>query len=315
MDLSIIIPTRDRAAHLQRLLERLGRQIPAPFLWEIIIVDNASQDGTRECVMNQIHSSSLYISYIYEPKPGLHQGRHRGALAAKGECLAFLDDDVLPDPQWILALQSLIYHKAQAMGGPVRPHWACPPPDWVESFWIPCPDGKYCFPLGLIDLGHEPIIPVSPYFIFGGNLFILKKTLFDMGGFHPDAMPRDLIRFRGDGETGLMLHFLDSGLVCIHEPKAVVRHVIESDHLTVDYFSYRYYNQGISDSFTHIRKNGGPTAAQTHFRIPPDIDPRYLPLWQKMAQAYLDGWQYHYGEVRSDPALLAHVLQPSYWPY
>jgi hypothetical protein len=99
----------------------------------------------------------------------------------------------------------------------------------------------------------------------------------------------------------------------MHEPKAAVRHVIESDRLTVEYFSYRYYIQGISDSFTHIRKNGGPTAAETRFRIPAGIDPRYLPLWQKMDQAYLDGWQYHYNEVRRDPMLLDYVLQPSYW--
>jgi glycosyltransferase involved in cell wall biosynthesis len=315
MDLSVIIPTRNRVRHLRELLTALSQQVEPPFSWEIIIVDNGSEDDTHAVALEKLKSVVLNMTYIYEPKPGLHNGRHRGALAAKGEYVAFLDDDVLPEPHWILSLQSMIDYKAQAMGGPVLPLYSSPPPDWIESFWISCPNGKYCFPLSLIDLGAESIIPVSPYFIFGCNLFILKKTLFDVGGFHPDAMPRDLIRFRGDGETGLMLHFLNSDLVCMHEPKAVVRHVIESDRLTIDYFSYRYYIQGISDSFTHIRKNGGPTAAQTHFRIPPHTDPRHLPLWHKMAQAYLDGWQYHYSEVQNDPALLAHVLQPSYWSH
>jgi glycosyltransferase involved in cell wall biosynthesis len=313
MDLSVIIPTLNRSGRLRELLQALSRQIDVPFKWEVLVVDNGSKDETRTVALEKLKSSSLNIIYLYEPTPGLHHSRHCGALAAKGEYLAFLDDDVLPDPRWILALQGLIVRKAQAMGGPVLPFYSSPPPAWADSFWMPCSLGKYCFPLSVMDLGAKTLIPISPYFIYGCNLFIQKKTLFDLGGFHPDAMPSDQLRFRGDGETGLMMHFENYGLVALYSPQAKIYHIVEPERLTIDYFCRRYFIQGISDSYTQIRKSCGKHFKEPHFTIPSHVSHHFRAVWNKVSQSYIQGWQYHQKEVKQDLSLLHYVLKPNYF--
>src|SRR3989304_2684377 len=89
---------------LARCLESLrSLQPPAfgtPDLFEILVVDNAPSDQrTRELVV-----SFPEVSYICESKPGLDFARNRALQEAKGELLAYLDDDVIADRRWLAGL-------------------------------------------------------------------------------------------------------------------------------------------------------------------------------------------------------------------
>ena len=115
---------------------------------------------------------------------------------------------------------------------------------------------------GLLDLGTVKKI-VRPTYVFGGNCFLPKSLIYSLGGFHPDGVPKGSSRYRGDGETGLMIKFENSGFRSLYDPRATAYHIIGADRLTIEYFCIRAFNQGISDSYTHIRndlsiRSGGP---------------------------------------------------------
>ena len=88
MFLSVVIPTKNRAAMLDDLLESIKNQTLAPDKFEVIIVDNGSDDKTKvvwESYQEQIQN----LSYVFENQPGLHRGRHAGLRAATGDFLVF----------------------------------------------------------------------------------------------------------------------------------------------------------------------------------------------------------------------------------
>jgi glycosyltransferase involved in cell wall biosynthesis len=93
--LTIAVCTRDRSDRLARCLESLPRNVH-----EILVIDNApSDDRTRALVAAKAH-----VRYIREPKPGLDFARNRALREATGELLAFVDDDVIVDPEWLPGL-------------------------------------------------------------------------------------------------------------------------------------------------------------------------------------------------------------------
>lgn len=100
--LSVAICTRDRSARLARLLASLQAvRAESPFeTLEVIVVDNApSDEGTRQVVERADNAR-----YILEPKPGLDFARNAALEAARGDLLAFLDDDVVVDRGWLEGL-------------------------------------------------------------------------------------------------------------------------------------------------------------------------------------------------------------------
>jgi glycosyltransferase involved in cell wall biosynthesis len=295
--ISVIIPTCNRAASIERTLHSLVvLQNPGcPF--EIIVVDNGSTDTTRQTVELFRHRLAD-LKYIYEPNTGLHNGRHRGAFEAKGQILCYLDDDVKVDPGWLCAIRETFETTdAVIVGGKILPEYEQTPPDWVKQFIQPVGDYGYSIgQLTLIDLG-EQIREIDPIYVWGANFSIRKDTLFECGGFHPDSMPKELIYLRGDGETGLSLAIREKGYKAVYHPAALVRHCISKDRLTRQYFDTRMFNQGISDSFTEIRRSGkvnmlAPSAA--------------LDACQK-------GKLFHQQQVQSNPQLLSWVLRKDYY--
>jgi glycosyltransferase involved in cell wall biosynthesis len=99
---SVVIATRDRAELLRRCLETLER-VTYPSL-EVVVVDNApSSDETAQLVAAAA-GHPLDIRYAVERRPGTAVARNTGLGLAKGEIVAFIDDDVLVEPGWLEAL-------------------------------------------------------------------------------------------------------------------------------------------------------------------------------------------------------------------
>ncbi|MBN2491838.1 MAG: glycosyltransferase family 2 protein [Planctomycetes bacterium] len=101
LTISAVVITRNRCAYLSRCLEAMLRVDRAPD--EILVVDNGSTDATREVV--ERWSAVRPIRYILEPALGVARARNAGSRAARGEILAFLDDDAVPTAGWLAALE------------------------------------------------------------------------------------------------------------------------------------------------------------------------------------------------------------------
>src|SRR5258708_38899380 len=102
---SVIVPTRNRSSELASCLASLAQQTLAADAFEVVVVDNASEDATKEVVAHAVAAYPKHsIRYLFEEVPGLLSGRHRGATAATGEILVFIDDDIEASQDWLAAI-------------------------------------------------------------------------------------------------------------------------------------------------------------------------------------------------------------------
>lgn len=99
---SVIVSTRDRPDTLMRCLNSLLSLHYSSC--EIIVVDNAPGTTATYELIEQNYRDVPRIRYIREDRPGLAYGRNCGMMAARGEILAFTDDDVVVDEYWLVEL-------------------------------------------------------------------------------------------------------------------------------------------------------------------------------------------------------------------
>jgi len=321
---SIIIPTFNRAKSLALALQSLVLQDFSSSEYEILIVDNGSTDDTKKVTDVAISNNSAHnIKYIFEPEPGLLSGRHRGAFEAEGEILIFVDDDIEAVKGWISAIiKAFEDSSVHLIGGPSLPKFEVEPPEWIKRYCNIKEGRIICVRLSLLNIGDEKC-EIDPLYVWGLNYAIRKKTLFDLGGFHPDCIPKHLQHFQGDGETGLSLKVKEKGLRTLHIPEAMVYHNIPKERLTVSYFKQHFYYHGVADSFTQIRQNKGLKNIRTPICRTDDPDLSDISVYeqykhiidQQFNKAYIDGFIFHQEAVKKSKTLLKWVLRENYFDY
>jgi len=92
--LSVIIPTYNRLAWLQRVIEGLLSQTYQDF--EVIVVDDGSTDRTESVIERLMKKMPRGLSYIRQENQGAGAARNAGVKQATGDLLLFIDDDVIP---------------------------------------------------------------------------------------------------------------------------------------------------------------------------------------------------------------------------
>lgn len=106
-DFCIVIPTYNGASHqLREVLYALRNQQHVEHLaWEIIVADNNSRDHTKALVeeLQREWNKTFPLRYIHEPQQGQAYARCHGVRVSSGECIGFLDDDNVPDPDWVIS--------------------------------------------------------------------------------------------------------------------------------------------------------------------------------------------------------------------
>jgi len=307
--LTVIIPTRNRGNILKTTLESICNQNLSPDLYEILVIDNGSTDSTKDVYLDY-KQKIKNIKYFYIQEPGLHNGRHKGMIESKTDILVFCDDDIEASSTWLEGIYESFSDQSVALvGGKNLPKVELAMPEWIEKMWnVSKPLGKSLAYLSISDLGDETK-GIDPNYVWGLNFSIRKSVLLEAGGFHPDGMPQELIKYRGDGETSVTEYIKEHGYKTIYNPKALVYHVIPKERLTLDYFKKRAYNQGISDSFSYIRKNRNFTSKAI-------AEVKSGSLYEiEIAKSYSQGFNYHQESVQTDKTLFEWVLMPFYYSF
>src|SRR5512141_701583 len=98
---SVVIPTYNRQNVLARCLDALEHQTIAPSLFEVIVVDDGSTDGTREMLGSRAFPFAFRA--ITVPNGGASAARNAGVAIARGTFVALTEDDVVPDARWLEA--------------------------------------------------------------------------------------------------------------------------------------------------------------------------------------------------------------------
>lgn len=331
--LSVIIPTRNRSPLLRLALESLVTQTFPPDRFEVLVIDNGSSDDTRE-VVRSFETRIGSLRYFFDSTPGLHVGRHLGMKEANGDLLVYADDDTQALPTWLEAIADCFNDPSVALvGGNNLPGFEGTPPPWLKHLWSrPSRElgGRAITSLSILELppGRRS---VSPLTVWGCNFAIRRPVLIKAGGFHPDGMPEDQIRFRGDGETHVSIQVLKTGLGAVFDSRASVYHAVTRNRMTFEYFRKRAFSQGVSDSYTHLRavgsEQGAPLSKRGGLAVVRGVARRLRiraegifaggsqqrHLAREMALGYRDGYEYHQTAYSSDPEVRRWVHRPDYY--
>jgi len=116
--ISVVIATKDRASYVEHVLASFERQIDAPS-FEVIVVDNASTDGTK-AVVEAASARGVYpLRYLYEGEPNRGKARNMGIAHASGYLVLFCDDDVSLPPGFLAAHEAAHETSNLVVNGPI----------------------------------------------------------------------------------------------------------------------------------------------------------------------------------------------------
>jgi glycosyltransferase involved in cell wall biosynthesis len=206
-DISLIICTRNRGRRLTRCLDAV-RQITSGRDWELVIVDNGSTDETSAVAREFVDASPIEAVLVLEPAPGKSNALNTALRIARGEILAFTDDDCYPAPDFLDCTWDAFRDPSVGyITGRIMLH---DPADYPYAVNESCEPLK--FPAGQY---------IRPGAVMGANMAFRRSVLLDIGGFDPMFGPGTSYVVE-DHDAAVRAAALGwNGLYC---PEVVVRH-------------------------------------------------------------------------------------------
>ncbi len=204
--------------------------------YEVIIVDNAPGTEATADLLKQAYGNVPHLRYVREERAGLSRGLNRGIREARGEILAFTDDDVIVDAYWLLQLVrafSLADDVACVTGMVLPQELETPAQIWFEEY------GGFSkgFQRRLYDLAdhavREPLYPYSAgRFGTGASMAFRPAFLRRVGGFDPALQAgMDIAGF---------FQVIRQGHTLIYEPTALARHIHRREYSELRKQIYSY---------------------------------------------------------------------------
>lgn len=239
MKISVILCTYNRSQSLNRALESVAAsQMRSAGDWQVLIVDNNSKDDTRDVAASFCRRQPMNFRYVFEERQGKSFALNHGIREASGDVLAFIDDDITVEPNWLSELTTPLSDSQWAgTGGRVYLPEDFSPPPWMAA------EGNESLLsiLALFDQGSEPCPLLKPP--IGNNMAFRKEVFNKYGGFRTDLgpVPGSEIRFE-DTEFGTRV--MKGGEKILYVPSAVVRHAVEERRLKKEYFLAYHFDYG-----------------------------------------------------------------------
>ena len=131
--ITVCICTYKRPQQLERLLVSLSKQATrTSFKYSIVAVDNDRLQSAM-CIVSSFRGKyPVDILYINEREKNIALARNLAVRNAKGNYLAFIDDDEVAEEDWLLKMHSSCKkYNADGVLGPVKPRYAIEPPGWI----------------------------------------------------------------------------------------------------------------------------------------------------------------------------------------
>jgi glycosyltransferase involved in cell wall biosynthesis len=230
MDITIILCTFNRCESLPTALNSVAAsRLPANVEWEVLVVDNNSCDKTRSIVEEFAKRFPGRIRYLFEAQQGKSFALNSGIRKASGSVIAFLDDDVTVEPDWLHKLTANLFGSAWGgAGGKIVLQWPAHIPNWLSTEG---PYARHGFPG--FDLG--PVAKELDGPPFGCNMAFRKEMFEKYGNFRTDLGPTPVSQIRAE-DTEFGRRVLAAGERLRYEPDAIVYHPVPEDRLNQKYF-------------------------------------------------------------------------------
>jgi glycosyltransferase involved in cell wall biosynthesis len=246
---SVVICTHNRAGMVRAAVEAALREV-RPTHAEVIVVDNASTDGTPGVLADLVRDIPDGLRVVAEPRLGLSVARNRGLAEARGGVVAYLDDDAIPRSGWLAALLDP-YRDPHivAVGGRVVLRFPGVPPPWLST--------EIHSALSAFDLGASPraVRYGEATYPFGANISFRTAVARAAGGFSQTVGPLGRHQLVHD-ETDLCYRLEHGGGIVWYAPDAVVDHHVLSERLTPHWMLRRHRTGGQSAAVFILRNRG-----------------------------------------------------------
>lgn len=237
MDITVVLCTYNRCKSLVTALNSVAASVlPESVEWEILVVDNNSKDATRE-VVTGFCKRNPRLRYLFEQKQGKSNALNTGIHEARGHIIAFMDDDVRVEPNWLQNLTvPLLDQQWAGAGGRVVPEWSRPAPPWLS------PQAWYAAgPLVKFDLGDKAGELFEPP--FGTNMAFRKSVFEKCGTFRPELGPRPGSEIRNE-DTEFGARVLAARERLRYVPSAIVHHPVPENRIDKKFFLAWWYHKG-----------------------------------------------------------------------
>ena len=240
---TVCICTKDRPAYVRQCLNGLRNQSAPATSFEVVIVDSGSSVANASILTSMVQSVPC-VTLIREDRPGLSRARNAGARIARGQYIAFIDDDAVPDTNWLEAIRQAASTTAEApalIGGRILPVWEADLPRWwpaslrgVLTLVEYLGEGEYGS--AALPAGAEP---------YGANVTVRRADLLQIGGFSERAGRRGP-ELLSDEDVQLAKRLQNAGKSVRYDSRITVWHHIQANRMNVNWLLSRLYWQGVS---------------------------------------------------------------------
>ena len=275
MLISVVLCTLNHAESLRRTLQSLSAmRVPRDIDWEVVVVNNGCTDHTDEVIA--AFAGNLPLRRESEPQRGLSNARNRAVDAAQGDYMLWTDDDVVVDPGWLAAYAAAFrrWPNAAVFGGPVRPRYELPVPQWILENEAQL-RGVFCY----WDIGNEerPLWDAQKaYYIPCGPNFAIRTAEQQRFRYNLQLGMAPGQKRRGE-ELDVLERVRRSGASGYWVPEARAEHCARRDMQTIRYISQYYRSSGETDAFLW---EGESSARPAWFGVP-----RWV--WRQLIEGWL----------------------------
>ena len=239
---SVVIGTYNRARLLEATLDSLRRTV-SERPWDVVVIDNNSNDDTRQVVTAFAATAPVPVMYLHEARQGKSNALNTGFAHARGDILLLTDDDVEVDPRW-LEEACLAFDRDPTIdyaGGPVAPIWGATPPSWFDrqrsDLW-----GT----VAILDYGDTPFLFEERQRVpLGANMAVRRDLIARVGAFHPE-LGRNGRSLLGQEQAEFLARARAHGVRGAYVPGMKVAHHVPASRLTKQYFRRWWFWKGIS---------------------------------------------------------------------
>ena len=241
MDISVVFATYKNEKILEKSLQAYC-EIETKYQWELIIVDNANSELTRNVIDK--YKNQLPILFVDRSLPGKNNALNKALPLVKGKLIFFTDNDVLFSPNIIdvVVESSERYKEYDIFTGKILPDITLP--DWID-FSSHRIRSSYVFS----DRGSEDF-KVLPEDVWGPSM-VVRSEIFNNGiSFNADVGPNGNSYIMGS-ETELLKRLQNAGYKAMYLAESKVLHQIRAEQLSIQWLKGRAYRSGRGASFNN----------------------------------------------------------------
>jgi glucosyl-dolichyl phosphate glucuronosyltransferase len=261
MNITVVICTYNRSGSLATTLTSVAAMAVSESVeWEVLVVDNNSTDKTRDLCERFCGRYPGRFRYLFEPQQGLSHARNAGIREARGQIIAFTDDDVTVETTWLQNLTAdLLNEEWAGAGGRILPARQFTLPKWLSARTL-----REGGALPIFDAGEtECSLNQAPY---GANM-AYRKCMFKRYGLFRTELGRqgDNLISSEDVEFGRRL--LQAGERLRYVSSATVYHAVSEERLCREYFQSWWFGLGRSSVLLYGRGRDVLGIPRSYFSI------------------------------------------------